>query len=166
MIARNLVAAILILLLFANVALAQASTGVIEGTVVRADTGQPVAGAQVALASISNSPSGSASIGPLIIGGPASSAPRPRNSASMTTGADGKYSFKDLGAGRYLVSVTASGFLNQQYGQRTFPGQGRPLFLAPGQSMPDTTIALSATQNICTMTWMPLSFRRAFPRVQ
>ncbi len=50
----------------------------------------------------------------------------------------GQYEFKDLEAGKYLLSVTRNGFLPQNYGQKrvpTFRGQqgGTPLTLGDGQ---------------------------------
>ena len=91
---------------------------VIRGTVLAADGESPLAKATVSLRK-----SGSR-----------------RGAGERTARSDGRgrYEFKDLEAGKYLLSVTRNGFLPQNYGQKkvpTFRGQGggTPLTLGDGQ---------------------------------
>jgi len=99
----------------------QLPQGAISGTVVRADTGEPVSGVQVALRSPDT------------------------NLQPTTTTPDGKFSFNGLNAGTYRLIATATGFVRQEYGQRVVNGPGRPVFLMSGQSFKDAVIRLTAT---------------------
>ena len=92
--------------------------GVIRGTVAAADGESPLAKATVSLRK-----SGSR-----------------RGAGERTARSDdrGQYEFRDLEAGKYLLSVTRNGFLPQDYGQKrvqAFRGQraGTPLTLGGGQ---------------------------------
>ena len=92
--------------------------GVIRGTVLAVDGESPLAKATVSLRK-----SGSR-----------------RGAGELTARSDdrGQYEFRDLEAGKYLLSVTRNGFLPRNYGQKrvqTFRGQwgGTPLTLRDGQ---------------------------------
>ena len=92
--------------------------GAIQGTVLAADGGSPLAKATVSLRK-----SGSR-------GGDSQRTAR--------TGARGEYDFSDLAAGKYVLSVMRNGYLPQNYGQKriqAFRGQagGTPLTLGEGQ---------------------------------
>jgi len=85
-------------------------TAVISGTVVVAGTGQPARRARVTL----NGSEG---------GG----------SRTATTDEDGRYTFADLGAGRYSLSVSKTGHVGVTFGQ-TRPGRpGTPIQLTDGE---------------------------------
>jgi protocatechuate 3,4-dioxygenase beta subunit len=59
-----------------------------------------------------------------------------------STNLDGRYEFKDLPAARYRVSVTRSGYLALEHGQRR-PGEiGRPVQLLDGQTLDKIDFAL------------------------
>src|SRR5262245_17650925 len=73
----------------------QTGTSIIRGRVVAADSGRPIS-----LATIT------------------ASAPELRESRSISTNSDGRYELRNLPAGRYSLSVSRSGFLTLQYGQR------------------------------------------------
>jgi hypothetical protein len=122
---KAIVAAILVFAhLWAHLAMAQLQplpAGRIEGAIVRVDTNEPIAGAQVAL-TLTN----------------VSSRPIP----AIATVEDGKFVFKDLPAGAYRIRVTAPGFGNQQY------GQGRLLFLAADQVFREATIRMTPTGTV------------------
>lgn len=95
-------------------------TASLKGTVVEADTGKPLRRAKVSVSSTD-------------VGGL-------RKDAS--TGLDGKYEFKELPAGSYKLSVTRSGYLPLDYGQRR-PGElGRPIDVADGQALEKLDFAL------------------------
>ena len=92
--------------------------GAIQGTVLAADGGSPLAKATVSLRK-----SGSR-------GGDSQRTAR--------TGARGEYDFSDLAAGKYVLSVMRNGYLPQNYGQKriqAFRGQagGTPLTVGEGQ---------------------------------
>ncbi len=105
----------------------------IEGIVVRADTGVPIAGAQVRLTTgteLGMSPQ------------------RPPTIQPVTTGADGKFVFQDVGPGVYGVAATADGFVRQEYGQKALSGRGRAVFVNPGQTLKDIQFRLIATGTV------------------
>src|SRR6185295_5035285 len=124
----------LTLTLFAFPALPQQApaTGSIEGIVVRSDIGLPIAAAEVTLSPDST---GAAGNNP--------SLQRPGPIAPVTTGADGKFSLKDLSPGAYRLAATASGFVRQEYEQRALFGTGRVLYLSAGQEFKDAAVRLT-----------------------
>jgi hypothetical protein len=94
-------------------------TASLRGKVVTADTGRPIRRAQVSLS------------------GAEGGEPR-----TVSTNALGIFEAVDLPAGRYTVTVTKSGYLRLQYGQRR-PGEpGRPVELADGQKMTNLDLSL------------------------
>jgi hypothetical protein len=114
-----------------------AQTATIEGIVVRADSRQPLAGAQVTLVSL-NSVAPGVPFPPTVSPPPAGLARIP----AITTDNEGRFSFKGLTAGIYRVRGAAGGFLNQEYGQRSPYGVGEILFLSAGQTAKDIGIRL------------------------
>jgi 5-hydroxyisourate hydrolase-like protein (transthyretin family) len=135
---------VLVLALIALRALPQQAptTSSIEGIVVRGDTGQPLANAQVVLSSVL-SPEETARLDAQAAAGNTVAAVPPPQIAPVTTGADGTFSFKDLPAGAYRVAAGATGFVRQEYGQRATFGQGRVLYITAGQSFKDATVRLT-----------------------
>jgi hypothetical protein len=122
-----------------------AGTGIIEGTVVRADNGQPIAAARVQL---SNAPIAQAGAAASLALAAATAAQRPGMLGPVATGPDGKFTFKDILAGSYRVAVTADGFVRQEYGQRTTNGQGRPVFVIADQTLKDISVRLIGTATV------------------
>ena len=122
-------------------------TGNIQGIVVRSDTSQPIANAQVALSSVLEAER-IAGLDAQIATGNTAVAPRPDQIAPVTTGTDGTFSFKDLQPGAYRLMATANGFVRQEYGQRALYGQGRVLYLAAGQAFRDATVRLTPTGTV------------------
>jgi len=108
------------------------SRGTIEGVVVRAGSGEPLARAQVTLIRTA------AEIGGLPAGPNLASPPAP-----VTTGADGKFALKNVEPGSYRIAVARNGYARQEYGQRVFGGQGRVITVAAGQAI--TSIAFQLT---------------------
>lgn len=95
-------------------------TAGLKGKVVEADTGKPLRRARVSIT--------------------ATDLANVRKDSS--TGLDGSYEFKELPAGTYKISVTRSGYLPLEYGQRR-PGElGRPVELAAGQVLEKLDFAL------------------------
>ena len=95
-------------------------SGRIIGRVFAADTGNPLARAQVQITS------------------PALGSPR-----QLMTDADGRYEAPGLGAGRYKISVTRLGFVPLEYGQKHPFQPGRDLELLDGQTLDRIDFALS-----------------------
>lgn len=56
---------------------------------------------------------------------------------STTTDADGNFLLKDLDPGRYMLSVTRSGYARQYYGQRVPLGPGTEISVIAGQQIKD-----------------------------
>lgn len=110
-----------------------AAKGVLEGIVVRAGTGEPIAGAQVILTSSLFRPDG--------FNGPSPIPPG-------TTGSDGRFSFKDMDAATYRIAVAASGYVRQEYGQQSLAGTGKSVYLAAGQTLKDLNIALTPAATV------------------
>ena len=110
------------------------SRGTIEGVVVRAGSGEPLARAQVTLIRTA------AEIGELPAGPNLASPPA---TPAVTTGADGKFALKNVEPGSYRIAVARNGYARQEYGQRVFGGQGRVITVAAGQAI--TSIAFQLT---------------------
>jgi hypothetical protein len=101
-----------------------AAKATIEGTVSRADNGQPLKGARVTLQS-SARPEGA---GPLIaaLGG---NDVRVLTAlagavATVTTDGNGRFTFTGVDPGQYQIAAERDGFIRSQYGQRTPTGSG------------------------------------------
>src|SRR6185312_8580622 len=58
------------------------------------------------------------------------------------TDQDGRYEFRDLPAGRFNLSVTKSGFVSMQYGQKRPFEPGRPIELAEAQLLEKADVSL------------------------
>jgi len=61
---------------------------------------------------------------------------------AATTDADGRFTLKDVERGRYRLTVSRSGFVDQEYGQKTPNDPGSILTLAPGQQVKDLLFRL------------------------
>lgn len=105
----------------------QKGTTVIRGKVIAADTGKPLRRARVSLSAI----------------GLGSESRR-----STSTGLDGSYSFKELPAGRYRITVSRSGYLQLEYGQRRPGEQGRPIEASDAQTIEKIDFALPRMSGI------------------
>src|SRR5262249_39397928 len=138
------------------------ATGTITGSVISSATGGAVAGAEVTLIEI-NSPGSGYGVGGVItsVMGPAflpgttattarvaeTSGPGRAGAVMVTTGADGRFSFNQVNAGAFRLTVSAAGFARQEYGQRTVNGPGTPINLTAG-SVQDVTIRLTPTGTV------------------
>ena len=70
------------------------------------------------------------------------SSPDLRERKSTGTNLRGEFEFAGLPAGRYTITVTRSGYLSSQYGQRRPGGQGKVQELAVGQTLEKLELAL------------------------
>ena len=135
----------------------QPMRGSIEGRVLNALNGQPLAGAQVSAvpgpAGLSDVVAGRLSAGAInsippqgatVIRSTSSAGTTPSSGPTITTGNDGKFFFTDLGPGTYRVTVSANGYAAQQYGQLGPNLSGRPITItAAGEQINNIVIALS-----------------------
>ena len=111
---------LLVVALLAGPALAQEKpTAVIRGRVVAADTGRPLRRAQVSV-----------------------TAPELRERRSTGTNLRGEFELAGLPAGRYTITVSRSGYLSSQYGQRASQTTGRVLQIAAGETIEKLEVAL------------------------
>jgi hypothetical protein len=61
---------------------------------------------------------------------------------AATTDAGGRFTLKDVERGRYRLTVSRNGFVDQEYGQKTPNDPGSILTLAPGQEVKDLLFRL------------------------
>jgi hypothetical protein len=101
----------LITVLILALATQQAITASIEGTVLQSGTAQPIANAVVEL-------SGAGA----------------RSSLVISTGADGKFEFRNLAAGPYNLKVSRNGYLENS--------RGRSISVTPGQAVKEVRLAM------------------------
>jgi hypothetical protein len=110
----------------------QPPLGSIEGIVVRADTEQPIANAEVTLTRIAESQAGTAAAATGVADA----------IAPVITGVAGKFAFSDLKPATYRVAATTDSYNRVANGQR-FPNDlGRLLFIAAGQSVTNAKIRI------------------------
>jgi protocatechuate 3,4-dioxygenase beta subunit len=98
---------------------AQAAT--LRGRVIAADSGQPLRKAQVRLDRLDVR-----SDVVFVVG---------RENRVTTTGADGRYEFTNLPAGRYSVSASKAAYLTTWWGQQKSMEPGTPIDLVQGQTL-------------------------------
>lgn len=112
-----------------------ATTGSIEGVVLRAGSDEPIAGARVTISSVA---SRNASCMNAI-----SSA-----GLSIVSDSQGKFSFKGLVAGPFCIAAGANGYAKQIYGQRAAIGQGTAINVNAGQTVRDIVVPLTVASSI------------------
>ena len=120
--------------------LSQVPVGSIEGIVLRADSADPIAKAQVLLTRVTPPPPPGAN--------PATPVTPPPAIPPVITDASGKFSFKELEPGTYRLAAIKNGFVRHEYGARTAGGAGAPISLPAGQSMKDISFRMTATAAI------------------
>ena len=91
---------------------AKPGTAVLRGRVMGADSGQPLRRAQVRI--------GAAEI---------------RENRMTTTDAEGRYEFKEVQAGRYIITAFKGSYVSLQYGQQRPFEAGKPLEILDGQTV-------------------------------
>ncbi|HEX6463722.1 MAG TPA: carboxypeptidase-like regulatory domain-containing protein, partial [Vicinamibacterales bacterium] len=116
--------AVLIALLTAALQAAQPRPATLQGHVVRAGSGTPVAHARVVVAKV---------------GGALA------DYHTISTGADGRFTFANVSPGTYRVYATHDGYLQAELGRRGLAASGVPIILAEGQMSPDLEIAMTQT---------------------
>jgi hypothetical protein len=100
----------------------------IRGQVIAGDTGQPLRRAQVRLVQIGTS------------SGTVNAALEHRGT---TTDAGGRYEFKNLPAGRYLIGASKSAYLRKSLGQQSPNGSGKPLEVLAGETVDHVDFTLA-----------------------
>lgn len=123
-----------LLLQFAGGVPSPTEPGSIEGTVLRSGTRQPVPDASVVLIS------------------DASADPEnwTQNAASVATRTDarGRFVFRNVEPGTFMLTFSASGYVRQEYGQRTFPGRGALIRVVSGQPVQPLEVGLTPTGSV------------------
>jgi hypothetical protein len=99
---------------------AKEGTGVLRGRVLAMDTGAPLRRARLSL-----------------------SAPGAGQPRSTIADLEGRYEFKHLPAGRYMLTASKAPYLSLQVGQRSPFERGRPIELGEGQTIERVDIALA-----------------------
>jgi hypothetical protein len=94
-------------------------TAVVRGRITAADTGRPLRRAQIRVSSVEQ--------------------PQGR---TTSTNVRGEWEIKEIPPGRYTVSVTRSGYLPMQYGQRYYGELARPLQVDDGRVLERVDFAL------------------------
>lgn len=129
----------------------------LDGVVMRAGSGETLAGARVALTPVTASAAAAAT--PPVLSGAggglpsdasivAVSANTPSSIPSVTTDADGRFIFLNLDAGLYSLQVLRNGYARQSYGQRIAGGPATAIRLAAGQSMKNIVMTLVPAGNV------------------
>jgi protocatechuate 3,4-dioxygenase beta subunit len=108
---------------------APAANSAIGGTVVDAATGKPVGAVLVTIVEGPNTP-------------PLESSPGLHGRAGILTGADGRFLFRDLAAGRYTITATKNGYAEGASGRRRIGGKAAPVASGDAQSPPDITVSM------------------------
>ena len=129
----------------------------IEGSVVKATTGEPVKRAVVTLSQVGGWAQPATTLqnrrfgavlgrsGSVItLGGPQGS-PQPR---STGTDVQGRFALEAVEPGQYQIWVSRNGYVGQSYGQRAPNRPGKPLKLEPGQHLRDLIFRLVPTSVI------------------
>ena len=104
---------------------ASEGTGRIEGVITRSGTGEPIAGAAVHLARVTegNRPNALAVF-------------RPDDLAlSATTDIGGRFAIADVTPGQYRIAGFRNGFVRTEYGQRSAGAPGAPVELVAGRTL-------------------------------
>src|SRR5215831_3659916 len=153
---------------------APAARGRVEGMVFRESTTEPVSGAKVTVTRVNASTGATlptaGTINTFLInptpnvglpggppppgaGGPAPAAPpqqpvQPPPIPTVTTDHDGKFVVPDLDEGSYRLVVTLNGYVKQEYGQRSFTGQGSMLTLGKGETLKDLVVRMTRAANV------------------
>jgi 5-hydroxyisourate hydrolase-like protein (transthyretin family) len=121
---------VVIVLQLGNPTVPATNPGAVEGRVLRAGNLEPVEDVSVALISTAQNDDDPV---------------RPPLSLSATTDAQGKFSINDVAPGIYRLTFSANGYIRQQYGQRTFPGNGTEIRVTAGQAIKDLVTQLTPT---------------------
>lgn len=103
--------------------------GNVEGTVLRVGNRDPVGDVRVELYSTVRSDAD----------------PFRVSTWSTTTDAQGRFALKSVAPGTYRLTFAANRYVRQEYGQRTFPGNGTQIIVAPGQTLKDLVTELTPT---------------------
>src|SRR5687767_13338141 len=100
--------------------------GNIDGFVVEAGTGRPLAKAQVTLSRVGT-----------------------RGQAqAVTTNSSGRFIFQNIEPGQYRLAATRNGYVRTEYGQRSLNRPGLPLTVTSGRAVQDVLLGLIPASTI------------------
>jgi hypothetical protein len=112
-------------------------TAVIQGTVTRAGTGQALKRARVNLRRAIGNMSGIVAPTAMAIG-----------SLQAVTDDTGHFVFNNVTPGDYRISADREGFIHQEYGARSFKGQGMTISVVGGQQLANIDFQMTPTGSI------------------
>src|SRR5579862_6917796 len=138
----------------AQIAATVETSATVEGVVVSAGNGQPLAGARVELF-LARPPEPSPGRGGGR-GGDDPLAPDPDRRRSATTAQDGRFLFDQLKPGEYrLLAMRTGGWVPGEFGQRSPTSTGTAFELTVGQQMRGVQIVLTPTASISGRVYDP-----------
>jgi protocatechuate 3,4-dioxygenase beta subunit len=118
----------------------QVPAGGIEGLVLQAGSGDPIAKAQVTLTRVVTPPA--AGVAP-------STPPAPVASITpVNTDNSGKFTFTNLEPGQYRITAGRNGFVRENYGARIPNGPGTVVTVPAGQTLRDIMFRLTQTATV------------------
>jgi|KBSSwiStaDraftv2_1062776.scaffolds.fasta_scaffold00773_19 hypothetical protein len=100
----------------------------VEGTVLRAESGEPLAGAQITMMRATG-PTGAQLLATGLL--------------PAVTDAQGYFQLKSVDPGTYRMYATRNGYARQEYAQKTLLGLGTVLTITPGQSLKGVVFRLT-----------------------
>ena len=128
-----------VLLLYASLApipqqatVTTSAAATVEGIVLQAGSGEPLARAQLTLVRVDRTPA----TPDADTGAPSRAVP------TATTGLDGRFVLRNVEPGSYRIAAARNGYVRQEYGQRAFGSQGRVISVTPGQSITGVVLQL------------------------
>jgi hypothetical protein len=126
----------------------QTPKATIEGVVLRAGTGQPVAAAQVTVIRQGRPAGPAAFSGTPLPPGTRAAPPAATPPPAASTDDNGKFALQNLDEGSYTLQIQGNGYVPQAYGQRYTGGPGTPIVLTAGQIVKDVAVTLTPAGNI------------------
>jgi protocatechuate 3,4-dioxygenase beta subunit len=119
--------------LFAQQGTAPAPKATIEGTVLRAGSGEPLAGAQITMVRAA---------------GPTGAQLLATGLPPAVTDRQGQFQLKNIDPGTYRMYATRNGYARQEYAQKSLSGLGSVLTITPGQSLKNVVFRLTPAATV------------------
>jgi hypothetical protein len=121
------------ILLFGQQVLVPVPKATVEGTVLRAASGEPLTGAQITL---------------VRAGGPTGAQLVATGLPPAVTNGQGQFQLKNIDPGTYRLYATRNGYARQEYAQKSLSGLGTVLTITPGQTLKNVVFRLTPAATI------------------